>query len=165
MAKWPLHTATLLAAIFLVLQSFAGEKNTLRWKSFDDGMAESKKSGKKVMIDVYTDWCGWCKKMDKDTYSDGTVADYLNKKYVTIKLNAESSNKLQYQGKSYTEQELAAAFGISGYPSIIFLSETGEAITVYPGYADAGQFKTVLSYIGEDHYKTTKFQDYVKKEK
>ena len=152
----------ILPVLLFALHTHAGEKTEPRWKSFNDGMAEATKSGKKVMIDVYTNWCGWCKKMDKDTYSDAAVADYLNKKYVTIKLDAESSKELQFHGKPYTERELAAAFGISGYPSIIFLSEAGEPITVYPGYADAGQLRTVLSYIAEDHYKTTKFQDYAK---
>jgi len=158
MGKW----IVALLVGFAALTCHAGDKSQLKWRSFNDGIAEAKQSGKKVLIDVYTSWCGWCKKMDKETYSDGSVADYLNKKYIVIRLDAESSNTLQYNGKPYTEQELAAAFGISGYPSIIFLTETGEPITVYPGYADAGQFKTILSYIADDHYKTTKFQDYVK---
>ena len=151
----------LMAAVLLVQESRAGEKSQLRWMSFDDGIAEAKKTGKKVMIDVYTDWCSWCKKMDKDTYADGGITEYLNKKYVAIKLDAESGNRIQYRGKSYTEQELAGEFGISGYPSIIFLAHDGEPITVYPGYADAGKFKLVLSFIAEDHYKSTKFQDYM----
>lgn len=151
-----------LVAAFLVTNCYGGEKSQLQWKPFNAGIAEAKMSGKKVMIDVYTDWCGWCKKMDKDTYSDAAVADYLSKEYVAIKLNAESSNALEYQGKKYTEQELSAAFGITGYPSIIFLTDNGEPITVLPGYADAKQFKGVLSYIADDHYKTTKFQDYLK---
>jgi thioredoxin-related protein len=147
--------------MLLLPQSRAEEKRQLKWVSFNDGMAEAKKTGKKVMIDVYTDWCGWCKKMDKDTYANGDIADYLSKEYVAIKINAESGNRLQYRGKSYTEQELAGSFGVNGYPSIIFLAHDGEPITVYPGYADAGKFKLVLSFIAEDHYKTTKFQDYV----
>jgi uncharacterized protein YyaL (SSP411 family) len=62
-------------------ESRANEKNHLRWMSFNDGIAEAKKTGKKMMIDVYTNWCGWCMKMDKDTWADGGIADYLNKKY------------------------------------------------------------------------------------
>jgi len=146
--------------VSLLAESFAGDKNQLKWLSFDEAIPVAKEAGKKVMIDVYTDWCGWCKKMDKDTYADPTVVDYLDRKYVAVKLNAESANKLQYQGKTYTERELAAAFGVTGYPSIIFLSDDGEPITVYPGYADAKKFKVILSYIAEDHYKTMKFEDY-----
>ncbi|MBM2841851.1 MAG: hypothetical protein HW412_2379 [Bacteroidetes bacterium] len=150
-----------LMAILFAVESFGGEKDKLKWMAFDAGMAEAQKTGKKVMIDVYTDWCGWCKRMDKDTYADNVVARYLNEKYVSIKLDAESATALRYRGQSYTEQELASAFGITGYPSIIFLAHDGEPITIYPGYADATKFKVVLSYIAEDHYKTTTFQDYV----
>lgn len=155
----------LLVAILISSDSFGGGKGKLKWLSFNEGAAEAQKTGKKMMIDVYTDWCGWCKKMDKDTYLDGTIADYLNQKYVAIKINAESAGKLEYRGKSYTEQELAAAFGVNGYPSIIFLTRDGEPITVYPGYTDASKFIVVLSYIAEDYYKTTKFQDYVENRK
>ena len=152
----------LLALVLVITDSNAGEKGQLKWMTFNDGIAQAKKTGKKVMIDVYTDWCGWCKKMDKDTYSDGTIAAYLNKKYIAIKLNAESSHSVQFQGKAYTEQELAGAFGVTGYPSIIFLKTDGDPITVYPGYADAVKFRSVLSFIGEDHYLTTKFEDYLR---
>ena len=151
-----------LMAILLAFESLGGERSNFKWMTFEQGMAEARRTGKKVMIDVYTDWCGWCKRMDKDTYADNGVADYLNKKYVSIKLDAESASALTYRGQSYTEQELAAAFGISGYPSVIFLGHDGEPITVYPGYADANSFKVVLSYIAEDHYKTTTFEDYAK---
>ena len=159
MKRWR-KVGVLVLASLLVTSSYGGEKEKLRWLTFNEGIAEAKKTGKKVMIDVYTDWCGWCKRMDKDTYADGSITDYLSKKFVAIKLNAESSTTLQYQGRAYTEQELAAAFGVSGYPSIIFLGKDGEPITVYPGYADANRFGVVLSYIAGDHYKTTKFKDY-----
>ncbi len=136
---------------------FAGEAS---WKSFNDGMTEAKRSNKKVLVDVYTDWCGWCKKMDAQTYKDDTVSKYLSDQYVIVKLNAESEKKISYQGKEYTERELAAAFGITGYPATLFLKADGEAITIYPGYADAENFRLILAYIAEDHYLTKKFDEY-----
>jgi thioredoxin-related protein len=155
----------LMAAVAFMEQSYGGEKNQLRWMSFNDGIAEAKETGKKVMIDVYTDWCGWCKKMDKETYANTGVVEYLNRYFVVIKLNAESSIRLTYKGGVYTEQELAGAFGITGYPSIIFLEGNGDPITTYPGYADAAKFKTVASFIAEDHYLTKKFEDYTRSTK
>ncbi|MEO8166786.1 MAG: DUF255 domain-containing protein [bacterium] len=136
---------------------FAGESS---WKSFNDGMAEAKRSNKKILVDVYTDWCGWCKKMDAQTYENAKVAKYLSDRYVLVKLNAESGKKLSYQGKQYTEQELAGAFGVTGYPTTLFLKPNGEAITVYPGFADAENFRLIISYIAEDHYLTKKFDEY-----
>lgn len=155
------------ALLFTVLFAFGmtgygGDKTELKWFSFNEGLAHAKKTNKKVLVDVYTDWCGWCKKMEKDTYAEREVAAYLNEHYVAIKLNAESSSKVTYNGETYTEQELAGAFGITGYPSIIFLKGNGEPITTYPGYADAPKFKKVVSFIAEDHYLTKKFEDYVR---
>jgi len=141
----------------------AGERAGPKWMSFTEGLAEAKNTNRKILVDVYTDWCGWCKRMDAQTYADKDVAGYLNKMYVVIKLNAESSKSLMYDGQQYTERELAGAFGISGYPATIFMKSTGEPITLYPGFADAARFKTVLSFIAEDHYLTTKFEEYTAK--
>ena len=138
----------------------AGDKGNLRWLSFNEGLQQAGKTNRKVLVDVYTDWCGWCKKMDIDTYSNKEIVDYLLKKYVLVRLNAESTNNLTYKGEKYTEQQLAAAFGINGYPMTLFLKPDGEAITGYPGYADAPRFMNVLSFIAEDHYLTKKFDEY-----
>ena len=152
-----------LAGIFVsvTLLGSAGEKEHLKWMSFDEGIAHAKKNNKKVIIDVYTDWCGWCKRMDKDTYDNKDVATYLEKNYVVIKLNAESSKKLKFQDKDYTEQELSGAFGVTGFPTTIFLSSNGDPITLVPGYSDAKRFGHIISFIAEEHYLTTKFDDYV----
>jgi thioredoxin-related protein len=143
----------------------AGDTSKLQWYSFEQGLAEAKKTNKKMLVDVYTDWCGWCKKMDADTYSNSTVVSYLQEKYVVVKLNAESSSRLSYQGKQYTERELAGEFGVSGYPTTLFFKSDGSTITGAPGYYGAADFKTVLSYIAEDRYLDTKFEDYAKAKK
>ncbi len=157
--------AVLVVVLFIASGlSHAGD-GALTWRGFDDGIAEAKKTKKKVLIDVYTDWCSWCKVMDSKTYADKNVIEYLSKYYVLIKLNAESAKKLTYKNKQHTEQELAAAFGITGYPSTLFLKSDGEPITVYPGFADAPKFKLVASFIAEDHYLNTKFEDYANRTK
>jgi len=147
--------------VSFALSGNAGEREHLKWMSFDEGIAHAKKNNKKVVIDVYTDWCGWCKRMDKETYADKDVVAYLEKNYVAIKLNAESSKKLAFQDKDYTEQELSGAFGVTGFPTTIFLSSNGDPITLVPGYADAKRFGDIISFIAEEHYLTTKFDDYV----
>jgi thioredoxin-related protein len=162
-----MHTTTIRLFIFLpALLMFAtpvvaGGKKSVTWMAFSEGIVQAKQTKKKVLIDVYTDWCGWCKKMDVTTYGDEGVARYLTDHYVTVKLDAESSQKVHYQGTEYTEQELAAAFGISGFPSTVFLQADGEPITVFPGYADPRQFQTVISFIAEDHYLSKSFDEYV----
>jgi thioredoxin-related protein len=156
----------IVAAICISLFSSnctAGDaKQDLEWKKFELALAEAGKTNKKVLVDVYTDWCGWCKKMDASTYADKGIASYLNRNYVVVKLNAESASKLMYRGREYTEREFASEFGVRGYPSTIFLTAKGEPITIYPGFADPVKFQKVLSFIGEDHYEKMKFEEYVR---
>lgn len=143
-------------------RAFAGGKEKLRWLKFDEGTVEAQRSGKKILIDVYTGWCVWCKRMDANTYSDDSVATYLGRRYVLVKLDAESRSLLTYKGQRYSELDLARLFGVNGYPMTVFLKSNGDPITSFPGYADANQFGNVLRFIGEDYYLTKKFDEYLK---
>ena len=134
----------------------------LKWTDYTSGVKEAAATNKKILIDVYTDWCGWCKKMDSDTYTDKGVSDYLNAKYVLVKLNAESSKKESVDNKEVTEAQIASAFGVNGYPTTIFLESDGHPITMAPGFMKPESFITVLRYIGDDAYKSMGFQDYQK---
>lgn len=133
------------------------------WVSFNEGMAKAKAENKKVILDVYTDWCTWCKKMDSDVYTDAKVAQIMNEKFVAIKLNAEANKSIQYENTSYTHAEFSQALGVTGYPATVFFGTDTKPITLLPGYVDAERFASILHYIGDDHYKTTSFDDYVAK--
>lgn len=157
----------LMIALLLLFVGTGGsdqpaKKPELKWKKLDAGLAEARRSGKKVMVDVYTDWCGWCKKLDRDVYGNDDVARYLNKQYVVVKLNAESSEKVMYKGKSASEQELAASFGVSGYPTIFFIDSNGEFINSLGGYVGPEKFLPIIQYIGEDTYKKMTWEEYQK---
>ena len=161
--------ALVLLVVFASEAFAGGDKGAeLQWKPFTDGFAEAKKSKKKIMLDVYTDWCGWCKRLDKDVYGNAKVATYLNDHYVVIKLNAESSKKVTYKDTSYTEREFAKYFGVSGYPIIIFFEQNGEPITPLGGYVASEKFLPIIKFIGEDFYKTMEFdaftEEYAKEE-
>lgn len=142
-------------------QSTGATAKHLEWKSFNTGMAEAKKSGKKILVDVYTDWCSWCKKMDANTYSDKKIKEYLSKYYVLIKLNPEKDGAVAYDGKNIPAAEFSQGMGVDGYPATLFLQSDGKPITLLPGYADADMFIHVISFIGENHYQKKKFADYL----
>ena len=148
----------IIGVFFLTATSHA--KNP-QWKNFNEGLALAKKSGKKVLVDVYTDWCGWCKKMDANTYTDPKVLEYLKKNYIVIKLNAEGNEKLSYSGQTISPPEFTQGMGITGFPATLFLQSDGKPITVLPGYSEADMFLHVLSFIGENHYEKKKFADYL----
>ena len=66
-------------------QSDAVGRGQVRWVSFSEAVELSKKEPRKILIDIYTDWCGWCKKMDATTYGDGAVVEYINRHFYAVK--------------------------------------------------------------------------------
>lgn len=132
------------------------------WKSFDAGLEYAKVSHKKILVDVYTDWCGWCKKMDEQVYADPRVKEYLAKNFVIVKLNAEAKGTIHYKGDTYSPAQLASAFGVTGYPATLFLKDDSDPITLLPGYMEAPMFLHVLSFVAENQYEKKQFDQYLK---
>jgi len=119
------------------------------WKSSFSSAASGASQGQVIFVDVYTDWCGWCKRMDRDVYSRADVRDYLSKSFVVVKLNAEAQDGLQYQGQDLTSAGVAEQFHVTGYPTTVFLRSNGAHLINVPGYVPADRFLLVLRYIGE----------------
>jgi thioredoxin-related protein len=138
-----------------------GEGNGLVWHSIQDALATAGPQGKKILIDFYTDWCGWCRKMDRDTYSDSAVISYINEHFIPVKLNPEQHDSLIYDGETYTYRELARAMSVRGYPATGFLDEDQEMLTLISGYHDASRFLSFLQFFGGDHHLTTDYQTWV----
>lgn len=131
------------------------------WTSFDDGMNLAREQKKKVLVDIYTNWCTWCKKMDADTYPNRMVSQELKANYIAVKLNAESSDRVTFNGKTMTSAEFAQAVGVTGYPSTLFIDEELQPITVVPGYAPPERFVKILTFFSGNHYKNQDFQTYL----
>lgn len=121
------------------------------WRAWNDGMKQASTTGRPVVVDVYTNWCGWCRRMDRDVYQNAEIADYLRKKFVTIKLNAEAKDGARWQSHDYTSQDLAQQFRVSGYPTTIFLRSSGEHMANVPGYVAADRFLLLLRYVAEGY--------------
>ena len=112
------------------------------------------------MLDVYTDWCKWCKTLDTDVYGNDKVSEYLSKQYVVVKYNPESTEKAIYKDTLYSGTQIAQLFGVSGYPKIIFFEPDGTPINFLDGFVPADKFLPVIKFIGEDYYKKMSWQDY-----
>lgn len=143
----------------------------IEWMSFEEAVEAQKVKKKKIFVDLYTDWCGWCKRMDKTTLSDPDVIQYLNEQFYPVKFNAEQPEDITFKGKVYTLQrrkgkrdyhQLAAHISRNqlSYPTFIFLNEEAEVIQPVKGYQDATTFKTIMTYIGDDHFKRTPWNQY-----
>ena len=132
----------------------------IKWMTLPEVEAAMKKKPKKVFVDVYTDWCGWCKRLDATTYKDAAVVKYINENYYSVKLDAEMKEAINYQGKTYNyeasmKKNLVANqfMGASGgYPTLTYLDENFKVLTVNPGYVDAAAFIKTLKYYGDNYY-------------
>lgn len=152
----------------IVFISPARADDKLTWLSFEQAVELQAKAPKKIIIDVYTDWCGWCKKMDKYTYTNDSVIKYINANYYLVKLNAEQKEDIKFRDKifsfkpEYKSHELAVSLlnGQMSYPTTVFLDEDINILTVVPGYLTPKDLNPILKYFGENIYKTMNWKEY-----
>jgi thioredoxin-related protein len=139
----------------------------INWITFEEAIERNKKKPKKIFIDVYTDWCGWCKVMDKQTFTDPIIVDYINQNYYAVKFNAEGTQPILFKGKLYEfvpsgnrgYHQLAAELlqGRLSYPTVVFLDEKMDLLQPIPGFRKPPEMDLILKYFGGNHYKTTSY--------
>lgn len=127
------------------INSFAN--GNLKWHSFDEGMAKAKAENKVLLVDFYTDWCGWCKKMDKATYENEKVITYLNKHFVAVKLNPEKDEAVTYKGEKINAANFSNEVGANGFPSTGFFKSNEEFLGTVPGYIPPEDFIELLDKV------------------
>jgi thioredoxin-related protein len=165
-----------LKAIFILLiaffifgfnQSEIAKIDQVNWLSINEVQQKLKSNPKPVLIDLYTDWCYWCKVMDKRTYQNEKVIAYINEHFYAIKLNAETKDTLRWNNQDYTYNPLYkvnqfSMFATGGnlrFPSTIIIT-TGDDPVSIPGYLRTGDIEPILKYFGEGIYHRMSFPDY-----
>ncbi|MGB1242181.1 MAG: thioredoxin family protein [Chitinophagales bacterium] len=139
----------------------------VNWITMEELPAAMEKQPKKVLVDLYTSWCGWCKRMDKNTFSYPEISEYINENFHAVKFNAEQQENINFSGKEYKfvpkgrrgTNELTYKLilgdkptGRVGYPTVAFLDEKLKRIDAYAGYKDANGFDGITRFIAENHY-------------
>ena len=143
---------------------------TITWLPLKDALAQSKASKKKILIDFFTDWCGWCKRMDKTTYEDPQVIEALNRYFLPVKFNAEREDSVNYRGVPYTmkaqgirsthEFAIHILSGKMGYPTTSFLGMDHDLLTNIPGYIQADEMTMILKFFGENKHLSMSYDDF-----
>jgi thioredoxin-related protein len=142
---------------------------SISWLSIDEAAAKLQQEPKPVLIDLYTTWCGWCKQMDRKTYSNKQVGQYLTDKFYTVKLDAETHNTVNWQGKSYVFDPqyrcnmfaVYLAHGRLEFPTTIIIVPGYEPQAI-PGYMEPKEMEMLLKYFGEGAYRSKSFDEYQK---
>jgi thioredoxin-related protein len=146
----------------------------VQWMSFEQMQEAQKKAPRKVIVDIYTDWCGWCKKLDKDVYGNPIVAEYLNKNFYLVKFNAEKNGPVVFKGENYglvevnpKKQTHSLALKLmnnrAAYPATAMLNENLELYSSVPGYMEAKEFEAMLVYFNENYYQTQGWKEFREK--
>ncbi len=159
------------AIIGVVLLSFTNPAATsekpvseeIKWLTWEEAVKANETSKKKLFVDVYTDWCGWCKVMDRKTFSNPDVIKYMNEHFYAVKLDAEQKEAISWNGKEFTWVDsgrngvhtLAYSLldGKMSFPSFVFLTENFERIRISKGFKEAAKFMEELRFAAEEKYK------------
>jgi thioredoxin-related protein len=174
---------SVFATLFFLMQSVhpiaaqEAVKQEIKWMTIEEAIAAQKKQPKKILIDVYTNWCGPCRMMNNDTFKNDSVVAYINKHFYAVKFNAEGNDTVVFRGQTFTNpnydpskvngrngtHEFAAIAALQGrlsYPTIVYLDEQLDILSPVPGYIKAPEIEPILRFFAENIYLTQKWEEY-----
>jgi thioredoxin-related protein len=150
------------------------ENTSVKWYSIQEAEKLNQSSPRPIFIDTYTDWCGWCKKMDKETFTNQVISDILNNKFYPVKFDAEGKESITVFGQTYINDgkagkahQLAVALlqGQLSYPTVVVLFPQKDGklrASPIPGFRGAKDMEILLSFFADKAYDVKSFDDYQK---
>ncbi len=160
----------IFAVALFVQTANANQNDRIKWYSFEEAVELSMQNPRKIMIDIYTDWCGFCKRMEAETFNNPQVARYINDNFYAVKLNSETRDTIYFQGHRFVNEgegrrsphqlSIALLNGQMSYPSVVYINEDLELLTAVPGFMRPADIEPILRYFAEDHYLNTSWEDF-----
>jgi len=142
----------------------------IKWYTMEEAIKLNKKHPKKIFIDVFTDWCGWCKKLDATTFTNPVIVKYMNEHFYAVKFNAETGDTIRFRDTTYTNRffgsrnphDLAVKLLNSrmGYPSMVLLDEKLNNLYLVQSFLMPNDLEVYLKYYGDNVYKKQTMQEY-----
>lgn len=155
---------------FSCAQRRSETKEKLKWLTLQEVELSMQKEKRPVLIDLYTDWCGWCKVMDRKTYSNKHVTGYIQQKFYPVKIDAEGRKDITWNGRKYSfnpnyktnDFAIYLTGGQLSYPTTVIIPPDGSGPQPIPGFLGPSDFELVAKYFGEGNFKKVPFDHYQK---
>lgn len=158
-----LYTLIPLMVILFGFTPKEPEVTKINWISIEEAVELAEKDGKKIFVDLYTDWCGWCKKMDRETFANPKIVDLMGEHFYAVKFDAEQKGEVTVKGRTYKfvpsgrrgvhELAIRLTNGRPSYPTFAILDSNMSKLTTIAGYKRPKEFYPILGYFAEDAYK------------
>ncbi len=149
-----------MALAMVLLATTISTAQSLNPTDLDKALESAKESGKKVLIDVYAEWCPYCAKMHSEVYTETDVITAVNEHFYLVKINIESQNEVNYLGNRMTESDFAKMLKSSSLPTTFFMNSDGELLGMQPGLLPADVFEDLLTFVGTDSFESLSFEEY-----
>lgn len=163
------YISLILAAILWVQLGWS-QNTKIEWTPIEELEQKMEQEPRRIIFDVYTDWCGWCKVMERKTYGNEKVAAYINKNYYAVKLNAEGKQPISFMGMTYEYQPqmklndlaIQLLMGKYSYPTTVFMEKNTRNIMPIPGYLTVKDIEPILKYFNEAADQGLDYQEWEK---
>ena len=148
--KTKISNALLAMVLFAILIPTTALSREINWQPFDKGIAMAKEKKMNVLLYFHADWCSYCKKMDRTTFKESSIINYINDNFIAISIDSDK------------EEKIASSFGVRGLPDIWFLKSDGTKISSLPGYFEGKELIDILKFIKTNSYETMSYTDFKK---
>ncbi len=159
-------TAVLLVAFICTSDDLNAQnsnfQDNINWRSMDHALSLAEQQDKLILIDVYAEWCPYCQRMQDEVYPDELVEKVVEQYFVPVRINTESSQKLRFMNREFTQEEFARALRYQSVPTTYFMNKDGEVVGQQPGFLPVDVFSSLLEYVGSGAYEEISFDEFEK---
>ena len=159
--------------VLILFSSLNLVSQSINWVTMDKALALQKNTPKNIMIDIYTTWCGPCKMLDKNTFTNKDLITFVNANYYAVKFNAEGNESVNYKNRLFenpnydpakakrrnSAHQFSQYLGVRAYPTIVFLDDNAELIAPIPGYQTVQKIEIYLQLFKDQTYKDINSQE------